>query len=796
MFLVPAILLLLFECVLRLAGFGYPTGFFLPAQINGLRVFVPNNRFGWRFFGPELSRRPFPLVLPQAKPAGTIRIFVFGESAAYGDPQPEFGLPRMLEALLSSRFPARKFEVVNVAMTGINSHAIREIARDCASHGGDIWVLYMGNNEVVGPFGAGTIFGARAPSLGLVRAALALKATRIGQLVERAIADVSTTPASRREWGGMQMFLDQQIRQSDRSLTVVYDGFRRNLEDIITEGRKHGAQIVLSTVACNLKDCAPFGSLHQQGLAGVDLSQWEKLNEDGLSAQSRGQFGVALGFYHQAAKFDDTYATLHFREGECLLALGQDKAALEEFGRARDLDTLRFRCDSNLNKIIRREAAARERDGILLADAEAGLGEQSAHGLIGNQFFYEHVHLNFEGNYRLALILSEQIVKLLPQPDKFSADSDKAASTWPSREECAHRLAWTDFDRYEAVSQMLKRLNDPPFTAQYSHAEQLRDLQRQLEELLPAVQSAGLTQAVTRCREAVALSPNDWVLNREQALLQEKLSDYSGAAASWRRVTELMPQLVDGWEELGTTLEQAGRGQEAMAAFQRALALEPDSAVVNTSLGQLYAQQGNYAEAIRRFETVLRSKPYWQPAHFELGKALEANGRKDEAEAHFQQALQNRIHTPEAYTRMAQFCFERHWYDRAATNFMDALRLNPADAANHVNLGVCFLELGRRADARGQFAEAVRLNPNLPDAHARLGLEFGREGNDGAAVEHFSEALRLKPEVIEFRLNLAIALAKQQRTDEARKQFQEVLQRSPTNQMALRYLQALSTSTH
>ncbi len=70
----------------------------------------------------------------------------------------------------------------------------------------------------------------------------------------------------------------------------------------------------------------------------------------------------------------------------------------------------------------------------------------------------------------------------------------------------------------------------------------------------------------------------------------------------------------------------------------------------------------------------------------------------------------------------------------------------------------------------------------------RLGLEFGRQGNDAGAVEKFAEAIRLKPESIEVRLNLGIALSKQQRLAEARQQFQEVLRRSPTNQIALKYL--------
>jgi hypothetical protein len=109
----------------------------------------------------------------------------------------------MLEALLGLRYPGTRFEAVNVAMTGINSHVVREIAHDCAAAQGDLWVVYMGNNEVVGPFGAGTVFGPQAPPRAAVRAGLALKSTRLGQCLEAAVARLRPPPADRSEWGGM-----------------------------------------------------------------------------------------------------------------------------------------------------------------------------------------------------------------------------------------------------------------------------------------------------------------------------------------------------------------------------------------------------------------------------------------------------------------------------------------------------------------------------------------------------------------------------------------------------------------
>src|SRR5207344_3209805 len=97
------------------------------------------------------------------KPAGVTRVFVLGESAAMGDPEPAFGPARYLEALLQLKHPGRRFEIVNVAFTAINSHVLLPLAQECARHEGDLWIVYMGNNEMVGPYGAATILGTQAP---------------------------------------------------------------------------------------------------------------------------------------------------------------------------------------------------------------------------------------------------------------------------------------------------------------------------------------------------------------------------------------------------------------------------------------------------------------------------------------------------------------------------------------------------------------------------------------------------------------------------------------------------------
>ncbi|MFM1944086.1 MAG: hypothetical protein RI897_3068, partial [Verrucomicrobiota bacterium] len=141
----PVLALVLAEVGLRLAGYGYDTRFFVESEVGGEARMVTNPKFGYRFFPPKLARTPSPYSFVREKAPGTYRIFVFGESAALGDPQPAYGMGRYLQAFLELRYPEAKFEVIPAAMTAINSHALVDMARECADYDGDLWIIYMGN---------------------------------------------------------------------------------------------------------------------------------------------------------------------------------------------------------------------------------------------------------------------------------------------------------------------------------------------------------------------------------------------------------------------------------------------------------------------------------------------------------------------------------------------------------------------------------------------------------------------------------------------------------------------------
>src|SRR6266404_4760052 len=211
---VSLLLLIGLEVVLRLAGYGYPTGFLEKIRIDEKEFLVNNENFSLRFFPPQLARWPGPVMMEAIKPANTYRILIFGESAARGEPEPPYAASRYLEALLNERFPNTRFQTVNLGITAINSHVILPIARDCAKADGDLWIIYMGNNEMVGPFGAATVFGAKELPLPFIRFNLAVQKMRAGQLLVNATRKLRRGNTNE-AWGGMKMFLGNQLRADD-----------------------------------------------------------------------------------------------------------------------------------------------------------------------------------------------------------------------------------------------------------------------------------------------------------------------------------------------------------------------------------------------------------------------------------------------------------------------------------------------------------------------------------------------------------------------------------------------------
>jgi tetratricopeptide (TPR) repeat protein len=740
MICVPLLVLGGIELGLRFGGYGYDTGFFSRIKINGQDFYVPNEKFGSRFFPPAIARTPTVFRFPADKAINSYRIFVLGESAAMGDPDPTYGVGRYLKVLLHERYPGIQFEVICVAVTAIDSNVILPIARDCARHQGDLWVVYMGNNEMVGPFGAETSYGEHAPPLVIIRTILAIKTTRIGQLLDSVIQRLRSASSTPKTWGGMQMFMNSRVSYDDPARLRAYANFRENLEDILRIAHRAGVSVVLSTVAVNLKDCAPFASVHAVGLSTNQLSTWNEIFAEGVTNETAGAFRNALNLYRKAAEIDPQFAELQFRKGDCDLALTNLPQALEDFKLARDYDALDFRADTQVNSAIREAASRHSNDGVHLVDAAESLAQQSLDGIPGLNFFYEHVHLNFAGNYLLAINFAERIKGLLPH--SITACDD---GSWASEALCERRLAVTIWDRQQIWQPIFVRITSPPFTGQFDHAAFLKKCEAKLDEAKAEMKTQTPEQARQEYEQALALAPNDYYLRVHFERFLEAGGYLPQAIVEARRCCELVPQLPGGFYYTGMLLVREGKFNEATNYFLRAVAIQSDYARAETAMGEVLANQQKTADAVRWFDRAIRSDPSYVETYLARGFLEQNQGKTAAAKANYQKAADLEPDGPADYFSRANTAAALYQGDEAIADLQAVVKAKPEFWQAHYLLGIDWAANEKEAEAQKELEATVHYRPDFAPAHLYLGITLAAQKKPAQALAEFRTVLQLDP---------------------------------------------------
>lgn len=707
---VPAFFLILLEGLLRLYGYGYPAGFFLTKEIGGQEAYTDNPDFGRRFFPPGLTRGIAPTVFPGTKTAGTYRIFILGESAAMGYPDSAYHFGRILHAMLQDRYPDTRFEVVNTAMTAINSHVILPIARDCTDHQPDLFVVYMGNNEVVGPYGASGVLGPYTPNLALIRASIQIKATRTGQLLGDLMHRVSASGPTRHSWGGMSMFVGSQVPADDPRLRSVYDHFTRNLQDICTVGLQAGAKVLVCTVATNLKDSAPFASVPTPDLSNAQAEEWKKRYEEGISRETAQDHAGAVSHYRDALKIDGQFADLHFRLARCLVALKQPEEAREHYVLARDLDALRFRTDTRINEAIRSTARDREDGGVYLADVEQAFAEFSTDGIPGEELFYEHVHLTFEGNYQLARAVLKQVVRILPDSVR-----PRGAPSTPvlSIQECQERLPFTEWNRHKGWNAIIGMASHPPFPNQVDHEERQKRWRGRLAEMKKRLGAGGARDALAAYRRALERNRDDLDLHKDFAKLL--------------------------WEQ--------GHLAEAVQHVNEVLKRVPHDYIQLSRLAEILGMQGNMDEALAKCEACLKLNPADPQLHDLMGRLLLEARKPDQAAKSFEQALKLYPDAASVHTNLGDALAMQKEYSKAADAYKEALRVDKDNVKAHFQLGRYYNASGQPDVAQHHLQEALRISPSQAQIHAELATAFVNQGDLDKAVIHMQKAADLQPEL-------------------------------------------------
>jgi tetratricopeptide (TPR) repeat protein len=553
------------EVGLRLAGLYVPASFLIKTADQ--RYFVPNQQFLRQFYsGQAAAGKILPFKASVKKPANTKRILILGESAAQGTPEPAFGFCRILQFMLKKTNPQVDIELINAALRGVDSTILAVAARDLMQLEPDVVILYIGNNEVVGLYGARGRLGLLVT--GLRRSICQLA---IGQFLTR----ILPAPGTNRQ--DMAYFRRQYVAFSDPRRKAVYDRLRKNLQSICTLARDAGAKVIVCTVAVNLADCPPFGSMHKHGLGQAALADWQAKYEGATRMERAGELAKAIELYQAAARIDDRLAELHYRLARCLARQGQVQEALRHYQLACDLDALAFRSDSKVNGVIRDLAKGFADGTVILADIE-GRFTEDGQVIPGGQYFHDHVHLTFDGDYKIAACLLPLVQQCLALESNTNT---------PSLQQCAEGLAYNPFAQAQIAAGILETTSRPPFLDQVDHAQVQALKARQVKAAMDGLSQQQVQAAARLYEAALAADPNDWYIHRLYAYLALAQQDIQTALQHLRAAVTQFPDHLPTVLMYASTCVQAGLTQEAMLQYRQALRLAPGNRMAKRALRSL-----------------------------------------------------------------------------------------------------------------------------------------------------------------------------------------------------------------
>ncbi len=361
--LLPLAALVLLEVLLLVFNLFPQTPLFEEQIRDDRKVTAVNSRIGERYFNKKTI--PVPNLYPQTfsteKPEGTFRIFCLGGSTTAGFPyEMTVPFPRQLQFLLENEHANRKFEVINLGLSAINSFTVLDWLPEILKQQPDLVLIYMGHNEFYGAYGTGSTisFGHQG---WLVRTILKIRKLRLVQMLNTAVSALTPKSDVMEDATVMEkMINDRFIAADSRLREVTHTNYERNLELILGLCTAKNIPVVVSNLVSNLADQPPLDS----------------------SRQPDSSITEALKFY---------------RQGLSAISSMDSVQAFEAFRTACDRDAVPFRAGSRLNAII--SETARKFD-VPMVDMDRAFRANSRFSIPGKNLFCDHLHPNPIG-YRI-----------------------------------------------------------------------------------------------------------------------------------------------------------------------------------------------------------------------------------------------------------------------------------------------------------------------------------------------------------------------------------------------------------
>jgi Tfp pilus assembly protein PilF len=278
-------------------------------------------------------------------------------------------------------------------------------------------------------------------------------------------------------------------------------------------------------------------------------------------------------------------------------------------------------------------------------------------------------------------------------------------------------------------------------------------------------------------------NPNDVEAQILYANSLAGLKDMDGAVAAFEKAVEMDPNRSATYSELGTARLTSGNKDAAAAAFRKAIEIDPNSAMAHLSLSHFLWTTGDLPQAEQAMRKALELDPRNTTANRAMAMYYMVTNRAAAAEPHLK-IVADTIPGPEPKYFLAEYYLRLGRIDDARVTLTPLLKADASFVSTSVRLARVEVVAGKNADAHRLIEAVLAREPKNPDALITRGKLYLTENNTVNALSTLQTAVEANPRSIDAQLALAQTYVLRGQTKEATTAFNDALKLDGTNMEA------------
>ncbi len=302
-----------------------------------------------------------------------------------------------------------------------------------------------------------------------------------------------------------------------------------------------------------------------------------------------------------------------------------------------------------------------------------------------------------------------------------------------------------------------------------------------LQDALTLHQRGDLIGAAAAYRRTLELDPRHPQALHLLGIIELEANHLDSARQLLVAAAQAAPAAGGPWFHLGEVARRQGATDEAVAAFRKAIELQPDLLVAYQSLGDMLLQRGRPAEAVDPLKALTQFAPTMSGAFLLFGRALLRADRPDEAIEPLQQTVRLAPGAPAGHLCLAEALFMAGQMENAAASLRRAIELREDNAEAHSLLAKTLDALGNSHDALIHHRRAAELLPTSAASINNYALALKGAGQLASAEAQARHALELQPTDSAVTANLGSIYREQCRQADAMTMYRKAVELDPNS---------------